>query len=75
MDKCVILANGKAPSKKIFKMLESAGYNFIICADGGANSARKLKLDINYIIGDLDSAMPETLDLSLIHISEPTRPY
>lgn len=61
MDKCIILANGKAPSKKIFKALSSAGYKFIICADGGANSARKMKLKINYIIGDLDSVKPETL--------------
>lgn len=62
MDKCIILANGKAPSKKIFKALAGAGYNYIICADGGANSARKINLKINYIIGDLDSVKPETLE-------------
>lgn len=62
MKKCIIIANGKAPSKRLTVFLASKGYNKIICADGGANSARKLSVIPDFIIGDLDSISPENLD-------------
>jgi len=46
-------------------------YNTLICADGGANSARKLNLIPDFIIGDLDSVSKSTLNYfrgkSIIH--------
>jgi thiamine pyrophosphokinase len=61
MKKCIILANGKAPSKSIIKYLQSIDYKGLICADGGANTAKNLGLIPDYIIGDLDSVKDETL--------------
>lgn len=57
--KCLIIANGKPPSKRVISFLKSKGFNKIICADGGANTARKLNIIPDYIIGDLDSITPE----------------
>jgi thiamine pyrophosphokinase len=54
-NKCIILANGKPPAKSVLSFLNNKGYSILICADGGANSARKLNVLPNYIIGDLDS--------------------
>ncbi len=55
MKKCIILANGKAPKKNQITFLLKNGFEKLICADGGANSALKLGLVPDYIIGDLDS--------------------
>ncbi|GBD86786.1 thiamine pyrophosphokinase [bacterium BMS3Abin03] len=55
MKKCIILANGKPPQKSIITFFQKNGYDTLICADGGANSALKLSLTPDYIIGDLDS--------------------
>ena len=61
MKKCVILANGKVPKKSIISyFLDKLKYD-LICADGGANSAFKLKLKPKVIIGDFDSVLPDTL--------------
>lgn len=62
MKNCIILANGHAPSKKVISYFSVNGYNTLICADGGANSASKLGLIPDYIIGDLDSIKPEVYD-------------
>lgn len=61
MKKCIVIANGRAPSKSVINFFKSKGYSTVICADGGANSAFKLGLVPDYIIGDLDSVFPETL--------------
>ncbi|PJA98473.1 MAG: thiamine diphosphokinase [Ignavibacteriales bacterium CG_4_9_14_3_um_filter_30_11] len=55
MKKCIIIANGKSPKKSELNFFIKNGYTDIICADGGANNAYKLKIIPNYIIGDLDS--------------------
>jgi len=60
-NKCIILANGKPPAKSVLTFLNKKGYAILICADGGANSARKLNVLPNYIIGDLDSISKYTL--------------
>jgi len=62
MKKCIILANGRAPRPEVFSFLKKKGFDFLICADGGANSAKDLGLLPDVIIGDLDSARPEVLD-------------
>lgn len=61
MKKCIIIANGRPPYKSVINFFKSKGYSTLICADGGANSAFKLGLVPNYIIGDLDSVFSETL--------------
>lgn len=62
MKKCIILANGEPPKKFVIDFLDKKGYSTLICADGGSNSALKLDLIPDYIIGDLDSIKPETYD-------------
>ena len=61
MEKCIILANGKAPQKSVINYFRKIGFETLICADGGANSSLKLGLVPNYIIGDLDSVTVKTL--------------
>jgi thiamine pyrophosphokinase len=55
MKKCIILANGKPPKKSVIAFFRKLSYNKLICADGGANSALKMNLVPDVIIGDLDS--------------------
>jgi len=62
MKKCIIIANGTSPGKKLISFLNAINYKDIICADGGANSVRKLKLIPKYIIGDFDSVTETNLD-------------
>lgn len=62
MKKCIILANGKPPRKQIIKYLFNKGYITLICADGGANHARKMNLVPDFIIGDLDSISDKTFN-------------
>ena len=62
MKKCLIIANGKSPTKKVVEYFYTKGFNTIICADGGANSAKKLGIVPDFIIGDLDSAQTKTLE-------------
>lgn len=57
--KCIIIGNGKAPLKSVIRFLKTKNYKTIICADGGANSARLLNIIPDYIIGDLDSITEE----------------
>lgn len=61
MKKSIILANGKPPAKKVISYLHSIGYSTIICADGGADTAKRLGITPDYIIGDFDSVKDETL--------------
>jgi thiamine pyrophosphokinase len=62
MNKCLILANGDPPPKKVMDFLDKKGFHTLICADGGANSALKYNLLPDYIVGDLDSIHPEVYD-------------
>ena len=62
MKKCIILANGIPPKKQVYNFLKKSGFETLFCADGGAESALKLKIIPQYIIGDFDSINPETLN-------------
>ncbi len=62
MKKCIILANGNAPQKSVIQFLKKKNYSTLICADGGANHAKKLGLTPDYIIGDLDSVKQQTIN-------------
>jgi thiamine pyrophosphokinase len=61
MKKAIILANGDAPSKTQINYLRGKDYDKIICADGGANSAKRLGIIPDVIIGDLDSISKDHL--------------
>ncbi|MDF1612507.1 thiamine diphosphokinase [Stygiobacter electus] len=60
MKKCIIIANGDLPKKNVVKYFFKKNYNTIICADGGANSAMKIGVIPNFIIGDFDSINEST---------------
>jgi thiamine pyrophosphokinase len=62
MKKCIIIANGQPPKKSVVRHLQKSGYETIICADGGADTALKLGIVPNVIIGDLDSISQKALD-------------
>lgn len=62
MKKCIILANGKPPGKSVINFLQKKDYSTLICADGGANSAKSLGVIPDYIIGDFDSVTQSTLN-------------
>lgn len=61
MKKCIILANGNPPKKKVISFFRKNGFNTLICADGGANSSMEMELVPDVIIGDLDSISAETI--------------
>ncbi len=61
MKKCIIVANGKSPRKNIILYFKKKNYSTLICADGGANSLKNIKVVPDYIIGDLDSILPDTI--------------
>jgi thiamine pyrophosphokinase len=59
MKQTLIIANGILPPQKVVENLVASS-KFILCADGGANSARRLQIVPDAIIGDMDSIMPAT---------------
>ncbi|MBI3586230.1 MAG: thiamine diphosphokinase [Ignavibacteriales bacterium] len=59
-NKALILANGEPPKKQLLQSLLKDA-RFIVCADGGANTAAKLGIQPNAIVGDLDSIHAEAL--------------
>lgn len=61
MKKCIIIANGKSPKKQTINYFVKKGFSTIICADGGANTARQLGIIPHYIIGDFDSINTDTV--------------
>jgi thiamine pyrophosphokinase len=60
MPNAIILANGLPPSPETLRRALDAA-DLFVCADGGANVARRHGLQPHAIVGDLDSADPETL--------------
>lgn len=62
MNKCIIIANGESPDLRLIKKLRKLDYNFIICADGGANAARELNIIPDLIVGDFDSIKKKNLN-------------
>ena len=59
MKSCIIIANGDSPKRGVINYLQKNGAGYIIAADGGANSAYKLGIVPNSIIGDFDSIKPK----------------
>ena len=61
MKKCIILANGKSPRKSVITFFQKNGFDTLLCADSGADSALRLGLTPDFIIGDLDSISKEAI--------------
>ena len=61
MEKYALLLLGGSLGDKAFALEFASNASLIICADSGAEHARKLGLPVNAIISDLDSMTPETL--------------
>ena len=62
MKSCIIL-NGKINDYKFIKsIIKNENYDYIICADGGANHAYEMEIIPDFIIGDLDSAKENIVD-------------
>jgi len=61
LKKCIIIANGKPPKKSVITFFQKNGFDTLLCADGGADSALRLGLTPEYIIGDLDSISKEAI--------------
>lgn len=59
--KCVILANGDYGNVDSCKWLVNEA-DIILCADGGANYAYKMGVIPAYIVGDMDSILPQVRD-------------
>jgi len=62
LKKCIVLANGKPPHKSVITFFKKNGFDTLICADGGANSALRMSLTPDFIIGDLDSISKEAIE-------------
>lgn len=59
MKVCIVL-NGEINNyNKLKNHLLKENYDYIICADGGANHTYNMKIKPNFIIGDLDSVKEE----------------
>lgn len=56
----LIIANGEPPQKKRLVLLAQQS-GIVICADGGANTALKMGITPDAIVGDLDSVHAEAL--------------
>ncbi len=69
----LIICNGEIPSQKLLQEVLRTK-PFIICADGGANVARKFNIKPNIIIGDFDSITAKTKkhfsSVEQIHITD-----
>lgn len=70
--KAIIFTNGEYKNLEFYQnLLEKTNEPYIICADGGANYARKLGITPNVILGDMDSISNETMafykDITSIH--------
>ena len=61
MEKYIILANGKPPRKSVITFFQKNGFDTLLSADGGADSALRLGLTPDFIIGDLDSISKEAI--------------
>ncbi len=60
LENIVILVNGTVDSPQLHKNILSQS-DVIICADGGANHAKRLDVIPDYVIGDMDSVEPKLL--------------
>ncbi len=76
MPNAVILANGLPPSRATLEQVLGRA-SLLVCADGGADTARRYGITPHAIVGDFDSASAETLahfaKVPLIRDEDPER--
>ncbi len=60
--KIAIISNGLMFDYEKMKRIISDGYDYTICADGGANHTYKMGLTPQLIVGDMDSIEEEVVD-------------
>lgn len=60
--KALIIAGGTVSYSFLKEIVKEHNFSVIICADAGLEAAEKLKLDIDYIVGDFDSVSECVLD-------------
>ena len=58
--RALIIANGEPPRKQLLQTLARES-EYVVCADGGANTALKFGILPHAIVGDMDSIHAETL--------------
>jgi thiamine pyrophosphokinase len=59
---CIVLNGEIKEYKKVKDSLIKEEYDYIICADGGANHTYNMHIIPDYIVGDLDSVKSEIID-------------
>jgi thiamine pyrophosphokinase len=59
--KILIISGGKAEDGLISDLIRKNHYSMIIAADSGLNSADRLNLKLDFIVGDFDSVEPAVL--------------
>src|SRR5437764_395174 len=59
LSRALIIANGDVPTTRRVKSLASS-CGMVVCADGGANHARRMRIVPDVILGDLDSMTAAT---------------
>ena len=59
MKVCIVLNGEISNYNKLKNHILKENYDYIICADGGANHTYNMKIKPNFIIGDLDSVKEE----------------
>lgn len=62
MKRAIIIANGNRPARRTLQYLQKKGFDTIIAADGGADSAKRLGIIPDAIIGDMDSVQSTVLE-------------
>ncbi len=69
----LIIANGVLPPFHIIRSLHSS-CDIVVCADGGANHAKRLRITPDIILGDLDSITSATKKyfsaIPILHITD-----
>jgi thiamine pyrophosphokinase len=53
--KVLVLGNGEPPSAALFRRLREEAPDRLLCADGGADTARRYGVQPDVVVGDLDS--------------------
>ncbi len=59
--RALILAGGNMDLDYVRKYLQTQHFDLVACADSGLDAAYRLKLPVDYILGDFDSVSPEVL--------------
>lgn len=62
LGKVLLITGGKVDLEFVRKYKDSIRYDTVICADSGLNTAYRLKIPVQYFMGDFDSVDPQILE-------------